>query len=91
MPVEMWKEIEKVPGVLSADPFRKIYIDYRGRRILLLTLDIDRRMLYSPFKVVRNARGHGAPSPETGLHCGQRIACVTGTPQTRRFDGTPHA
>ncbi len=56
MPVDMWKEIEKVPGVLSADPFRKIYIDYRGRRILLLTLDVDRRMLYSPFKVVQGKR-----------------------------------
>ncbi len=56
MPVEMWKEIEKVPGVQSADPFRKIYIDYRGRRLLLLTLDIDRRMLYSPMKVVRGTR-----------------------------------
>jgi putative ABC transport system permease protein len=56
MPVDMWKEIEKVPGVLSADPFRKIYIDYKGRRILLLTLDIDRRMLYSPFKVMQGTR-----------------------------------
>jgi putative ABC transport system permease protein len=56
MPVELWKDIEKVPGVLSADPFRKIYIDYKGRRILLLTLDVDRRMLYSPFKVVQGKR-----------------------------------
>jgi putative ABC transport system permease protein len=56
MPVDLWKEIEKVPGVLSADPFRKIYIDYKGRRILLLTLDIDRRMLYSPFKVMQGTR-----------------------------------
>jgi putative ABC transport system permease protein len=56
MPVEMWKELEKISGVLSADPFRKIYIDYRGRRILLLTLDIDRRMLYSPFKVAQGTR-----------------------------------
>ncbi len=56
MPVDMWKEIETVPGVLSADPFRKIYIDYKGRRILLLTLDVDRRMLYSPFKVVQGKR-----------------------------------
>jgi putative ABC transport system permease protein len=56
MPVEMWKEIEKVPSVKSADPFRKIYIDYHGRRILLLTLDVDRRMLYSPFKVAQGTR-----------------------------------
>jgi putative ABC transport system permease protein len=56
MPVELWKEIEKVPGVLSADPFRKIYIDYKGRRILLLTLDVARRMQYSPFMVARGKR-----------------------------------
>jgi putative ABC transport system permease protein len=56
MPVNMWKDIEKVPGVLSADPFRKIYINYKDRRILLLTLDIDRRMLYSPLRVVRGTR-----------------------------------
>jgi putative ABC transport system permease protein len=56
MPVEMWKEIEKVPGVLSADPFRKIYTDYKGRRILLLTLDIERRIKYSPFKIAEGKR-----------------------------------
>ncbi len=56
MPVEMWKEIEKVPGVLSADPFRKIYIDYGGRRVLLLVLDIKRRLAYSPFKTARGKR-----------------------------------
>ena len=56
MPVDLWKEFEQVPGVLSADPFRKIYIEYRGRRLLLLTLDVDRRMLYSPFKVMQGTR-----------------------------------
>jgi len=53
MPAEMWKDIESVPGVLSADPFRKIYIDFRGRRVLLLVLDIRRRMEYSPLKVAQ--------------------------------------
>jgi len=56
MPVEMWKEIETVPGVLSADPFRKIYIAYHGRRILLLVLDITRRLEYSPFKIAQGKR-----------------------------------
>ncbi len=56
MPAEMGNEIEKVPGVLSADPFRKIYIDYRGRRILLLVLDIRRRIAYSPFKLAQGKR-----------------------------------
>jgi putative ABC transport system permease protein len=56
MPVDMWKEIEKVPGVLSADPFRKIYTGYHGRRILLMVLDIPRRMKYSPFMVAKGTR-----------------------------------
>ncbi len=56
MPVEMWKAIEKVPGVLSADPFRKIWVDYRARRILLLALDVPRRMEYSPFLTARGTR-----------------------------------
>ncbi len=56
MPVDMGKDIERVPGVLSADPFRKIYIDYKGRRILLLVLDIARRMQYSPFKIAEGKR-----------------------------------
>ncbi len=56
MPVGMWKEIEKVPGVLSADPFRKIHTDFGGRRVLLLVLDIARRMEYSPFIIAKGAR-----------------------------------
>lgn len=56
MPVDMWKDIEKIPGVLSADPFRKIYVNYHGRRILLMVLDIPRRMKYSPFIVVSGNR-----------------------------------
>ncbi len=57
MPEGLWKDIEKVPGVLSADPFRKIYIDFRGKRVLLLTLDIMRRTQYSPFLIAQGARG----------------------------------
>ncbi len=56
MPIEMGNAIEQVPGVLSADPFRKLFIDYHGRRILLLTVDIKRRMLYSPLKIARGKR-----------------------------------
>jgi putative ABC transport system permease protein len=56
MPSDLWKDIETVPGVLSADPFRKIYIDYQGRRVLLLVLDIERRIRYSPFKVAEGKR-----------------------------------
>lgn len=56
MPIAFGSDIEKVPGVLSADPFRKVYIDYKGRRILLLTMDITRRMEYSPFKIAQGSR-----------------------------------
>jgi putative ABC transport system permease protein len=56
MPVEMWKDIEAVPGVLSADPVRKIYIDYKDKRILLLVLDVTRRIQYSPFKLAQGKR-----------------------------------
>jgi putative ABC transport system permease protein len=53
MPVDMWREIEKVPGVLSADPWRKVYMDYQGRRVLLSIVDLIRRGKYSRFMVVR--------------------------------------
>jgi putative ABC transport system permease protein len=56
MPIEMGKAIEQVPGVLSSDPFRKLFIDYHGRRILLLTVDIKQRMVYSPLKIARGKR-----------------------------------
>jgi putative ABC transport system permease protein len=56
MPVDLWKDMEKVPGLLSADPFRKIYISYKGRRILLLALDIERRLMYSPLMVAQGKR-----------------------------------
>jgi putative ABC transport system permease protein len=52
MPVDMWRDIEKVPGVLSADPWRKLYMDYKGKRVLLSTVDIVRRGEYSHFMIV---------------------------------------
>ncbi|MRR57149.1 MAG: FtsX-like permease family protein [Deltaproteobacteria bacterium] len=52
MPVEMWRDIEKVPGVLSADPWRKLYMDYKGKRVLLSTVDIVRRGEYSKFMII---------------------------------------
>jgi putative ABC transport system permease protein len=53
MPVEMWRDIEKVPGVRSADPWRKQYMDYNGQRVLLSTIDIVRRGEYSHFMVTQ--------------------------------------
>jgi putative ABC transport system permease protein len=56
MPVEMWRDIEKVPGVLSADPWRKLYMDYEGKRVLLSSVDMVRRGEYSHFMVVRGSQ-----------------------------------
>jgi putative ABC transport system permease protein len=57
MPVEMWRDIEKVPGVRSADPWRKQYMDYNGQRVLLSTIDIVRRGEYSHFMVTQGGDG----------------------------------
>lgn len=53
MPVEMWRDIEKVPGVRSADPWRKLYMDYNGQRVLLSTIDIVRRGEHSHFMITQ--------------------------------------
>lgn len=52
MPVELWRDIEQVPGVLSADPWRKLYLDYQGKRVLLSSVDIVRRGEYSKFMII---------------------------------------
>ncbi|MBF0119298.1 MAG: ABC transporter permease [Desulfobacterales bacterium] len=52
MPLDMLKEVEKIPGVLQADPFRKLYVSYNNRRTLLLNIDVARRLSYSSFMVV---------------------------------------
>jgi putative ABC transport system permease protein len=56
MPLEMMDEIARMPGVLSVDPFRKVYIDYQGKRSLLLILDVRRRMSYTNFTVVHGEK-----------------------------------
>jgi putative ABC transport system permease protein len=53
MPLEFMAEIGRMPGILSVDPFRKIYIDYAGKRALLLVLDVKLRTSYTNFTVVR--------------------------------------
>jgi putative ABC transport system permease protein len=55
MPVDMWQDIEKVPGVRSADPWRKLYLDFKGKRVLLSSVDIVRRGEYSNFMVVHGS------------------------------------
>lgn len=56
MPVDLWKEIEQIPGVLSADPFRKIYLSYNGKRTLVEMVDVPRWMEYCPFMIVEGNR-----------------------------------
>lgn len=56
MPEEMLAEIESVPGVLSADPFRKTYLNYNGRRIFLGSIDIVRSMEYNPYIIAEGRR-----------------------------------
>ncbi len=56
MPYRMMEEIEKIPGVLSADPFRKIYVEYGKGRILLMAMDIPRRLTYTDFFIVQGSR-----------------------------------
>ncbi|HWR72935.1 MAG TPA: ABC transporter permease, partial [Nitrospirota bacterium] len=53
MPLEFMDEIGRMPGVLSVDPFRKIYIDFQGKRALLLVLEIERRTSYTTFTAVQ--------------------------------------
>ncbi|MFA4915523.1 MAG: FtsX-like permease family protein [Syntrophales bacterium] len=48
MPPEILKEIEEIPGVLSAEPYRKGYLNYNGRKVLLEIFDVALRMEYCP-------------------------------------------
>ena len=56
MPVDMWKDIEKIPGVLSADPFRKMYLNYKGNRTFVEMTDVPRWAAYCPFLIVEGNR-----------------------------------
>lgn len=56
MPMGMGKELEEVPGVLSAEPFRKVYLNYQGSRILLEMFDVALRMEYCPAMIAQGSR-----------------------------------
>jgi putative ABC transport system permease protein len=49
MPAEMQKKLEALPGVRSAEPFRKQYVSYNGKKVLLEAFDIALRLSYCPF------------------------------------------
>ncbi len=51
MPGSMLRDIEKVPGVRLAYPFRKTNLNYAGRRILLESFDVDRSKDDVPFNM----------------------------------------
>ncbi|MDA8098219.1 MAG: FtsX-like permease family protein [Nitrospiraceae bacterium] len=40
MPLSMRQELESIPGVRSVDPFRKLFINIDGRRVLLEMIDV---------------------------------------------------
>jgi putative ABC transport system permease protein len=40
MPLTMRKELESMPGVRSVDPFRKLYLNISGKRVLLEMIDV---------------------------------------------------
>lgn len=48
MPAEMLQEIEKIPGVQFAEPFRKARIGYNGRKVMLEVFDVALRLEYCP-------------------------------------------
>jgi putative ABC transport system permease protein len=48
MPADMLQELQELPGVLSAEPFRKVYLNYDGRKIQLEIFDVALRMEYCP-------------------------------------------
>lgn len=56
MPFDMVKKIKKVPGILSAEPFRKVYMNYRGNRILLEMFDTAYRLQYCPAMIAQGNR-----------------------------------
>lgn len=56
MPVQVMEDVKKIPGVLSADPYRKIYVDYGENRILLMAVDIQQKLAYTNFFIFQGSR-----------------------------------
>jgi len=40
MPLAMLRELEAIPGVQSVDPFRKLFLNISGKRVLLEAIDV---------------------------------------------------
>jgi putative ABC transport system permease protein len=56
MPGETKKRIENMQGVLSAEAFRRVYINYSGRRILLNSFDTAGWMAYNQLTMAEGRR-----------------------------------
>ena len=41
MPLGMLRELEAIPGVRSVDPFRKLFLNLDGKRVLLEAIDVE--------------------------------------------------
>lgn len=56
MPLAMRKEIEAIPGVLPAVPYRRGYINYNGGRVILESIDVVSKMSYAPCMMAEGSR-----------------------------------
>lgn len=56
MPGEMQAEIEKIPGVKSVEPFRKGYLIYNGKKMLLEIFDVALRLEYCPTMIAQGTK-----------------------------------
>lgn len=56
MPYRVLGEIDGIPGVLSTDAFRRVYIDYQDSRILLMAMDMPKRLAYSDLTFIEGDR-----------------------------------
>ena len=56
MPPEMRQELAKVDGVKDVDLFRKIYLDYGGRKVMLEMFDVALRLSYCPAMITEGSR-----------------------------------
>ncbi len=55
MPLSMSDDIAGVPGVQAVDPFRKLYIDFQGKRTLLIAFDVNHRLSYCKIPCVQGS------------------------------------
>ena len=56
MPERVLVDIKKIPGVVTADPFRKIYVEFGKSRILLMAMDLPLRLSYTDFFIAQGSR-----------------------------------